>query len=106
MLIIKRVNNASSEKRRSSLMSSKRVTLSVLSNMTTREVNNKGKVRRANKSLVLGKAKIISYKDLEEVRVKCAINNIAIVKGKVIYSRKRKSYTIINNRLDLFTKAT
>lgn len=41
--------------------------------------------------LVLGKAKVISYKDLKEVRAKRAIKDAAKAKGKGKRSRKRKS---------------
>ena len=33
-------------------------------------INNKAKVRRSTKSLVLGKAKVMSYEDLEEAQAK------------------------------------
>ncbi len=36
------------------------------------QVNNEAKVRRTTKSLVLGKAKVMSYEDLEEARAKRA----------------------------------
>jgi hypothetical protein len=55
-------------------------------------VNNKAKVRRSTKLLVLGKAKVISYKDLEEARVK------AKEKGK--RGRKRKSPTLEEDILE------
>jgi hypothetical protein len=36
------------------------------------KVNNEAKVRRSTKSVVLGKAKVMSYEDLEEARAKRA----------------------------------
>jgi hypothetical protein len=36
------------------------------------KVNNETKVRRSTKSVVLGKAKVMSYEDLEEARAKRA----------------------------------
>jgi len=52
-------------------------------------MNNKAKVRWSTKSVVLGKAKIISYKDIEEARIKRAAKDAANDKGK--RGRKRKS---------------
>jgi hypothetical protein len=55
-------------------------------------VNNKAKVRRSTKPVVLGKAKVMSYEDLEEARAKCAAKEEAKAtasKGK--RGRKRKS---------------
>jgi hypothetical protein len=48
-------------------------------------VNNEAKVRRSTKSVVLGKAKEMSYEDLEEARAKRA------AKGKGTRDRKRKA---------------
>jgi len=56
-----------------------------------KKVNNKAKVRRSTKSLVLGKAKVISYKDLEEARAKRAAKDVAKAKGKGKRGRKPKS---------------
>jgi len=39
-------------------------------NRFVRKMNNEAKVRRSTKSLVLGKARVISYEDLEAVRLK------------------------------------
>jgi hypothetical protein len=47
-----------------------------------KRVNNEAKVRRATKSLVLGKAKVMSYEDLEQARAKRAAKASAKVKGK------------------------
>jgi hypothetical protein len=56
-----------------------------------RKVNNEAKVRRSTKSLVLGKAKVMSYEDLEEARAKRAAKEAAKAKGKGKRGRKRKS---------------
>jgi hypothetical protein len=63
-----------------------------------REVNNEGKVRRATKSLVLGKAKVMSYEDLEEARAKRAAKDAAKAKGKGTRGRKRKSPATVDDR--------
>ncbi|KAF2429979.1 hypothetical protein EJ08DRAFT_661192 [Tothia fuscella] len=55
--------------------------------------------------IVLGKAKVISYKDLEEVRAKRAIKDAAKAKGKRKYSRKRKSPTLETDILEPKPKA-
>jgi len=55
-------------------------------------INNKAKVQRSTKSLVLGKAKVMSYEDLKEARVKRANKEAAKeAKGKGKRGRKRKS---------------
>jgi hypothetical protein len=55
-------------------------------------INNKAKVQRSTKSLVLGKAKVISYKDLEEARAKRAKKEAAKeAKGKGKRGQKCKS---------------
>jgi hypothetical protein len=54
-------------------------------------MNNEAKVRRSTKSVVLGKAKVMSYKDIEEARAKRAAKDAAKGKGK--RGRKRKSTT-------------
>ena len=57
-------------------------------------INNKAKVRRSTKSLVLGKAKVMSYEDLEEARAKRTKKEAAKeAKGKGRRSRKCKSAT-------------
>ena len=56
-----------------------------------REMNNEGKVRRSTKSLQLGKAKVMSYEDLEEAREKRAAKDAAKAKGKGTRGRKRKN---------------
>jgi hypothetical protein len=56
-----------------------------------RKVNNEAKVRRSTKSLVIGKAKVMSYEDLEEARVKRAAKDAAKAKGKGKRGRKPKS---------------
>jgi len=58
-----------------------------------RKVNNEAKVRRSTKSLILGKAKVMSYEDLEEARAKRAAKDTARAKGKGKRGRKPKSAT-------------
>ena len=55
-------------------------------------MNNEAKVRRSTKSVVLGKAKVMSYEDLSEARVKRAAKDKAS-EGKGKRGRKRKSPT-------------
>jgi hypothetical protein len=56
------------------------------------KINNEAKVRRSTKSLVLGKAKVMSYEDLEEARVKRATKERAAAeKGKGKHSPKCKT---------------
>jgi hypothetical protein len=55
-------------------------------------INNEAKVRRSTKSLVLGKAKVMSYEDLEEARAKRVVKeSTQAAKGKGKRSRKSKS---------------
>jgi hypothetical protein len=55
-------------------------------------INNEAKVRRSTKALVLGKAKVMSYEDLEEARAKRAEKEAAKeAKGKGKRGRKRKT---------------
>ncbi|KAF8852972.1 hypothetical protein BDZ45DRAFT_558562, partial [Acephala macrosclerotiorum] len=58
-------------------------------------INNEAKVRRSTKSLVLGKAKVMSYEDLEEARAKRVVKEATrAAKGKGKRGRKRKSSTL------------
>jgi hypothetical protein len=58
-------------------------------------INNEAKVRRSTKSLVLGKAKVMSYKDLVEARAKRVVKEATrAAKGKRKRGRKRKSSTL------------
>ena len=57
-------------------------------NFLTR-INNEAKVRRSTKSIVLGKAKVMSYEDIEKARAKRAAKED--IKGKGKRGRKRKS---------------
>jgi hypothetical protein len=55
-------------------------------------INNEAKVRRSTKSVVLGKAKVMSYEDLKEARTKRAEKEAAKeTKGKGKRGRKRKA---------------
>ncbi|PQE18246.1 transposase tan1 [Rutstroemia sp. NJR-2017a BBW] len=57
-------------------------------------INNEAKVRRSTRSLVLGKAKVMSYEDLEEARLKRVVReSTQVAKGKEKHGRKRKSGT-------------
>ena len=53
-------------------------------------MNNEAKFRRSTKSVVLGKAKVVSYEDIEEARAKRAAKEEATA-GKGNRGRKRKS---------------
>ncbi|KAH9206242.1 hypothetical protein DL95DRAFT_416715 [Leptodontidium sp. 2 PMI_412] len=53
------------------------------------KANNEAKVRRLIRSVVLGKAKVMSYQDIEEARAKRAARDIVKSKGK--RGRKRKN---------------
>jgi len=55
------------------------------------EVNNEARVRRSIKPVILGKAKVMSYEDLVEARVKRAVKDAAKTQGKGKCGRKRKS---------------
>jgi hypothetical protein len=52
-------------------------------------MNNEVKVRRSTRSVVLGKAKVMSFEDIEEARVKRTAKEV--IKGKGERGRKRKS---------------
>src|SRR5450432_2328611 len=60
-------------------------------NQLLTRMNNEAKVHRSTKSVVLGKAKVMSYEDIEEARAKRAAKDAAKGKGK--RGRKRKSTT-------------
>jgi len=54
--------------------------------------NNESKVRRSTRPVVLGKAKVMSYEDLQDARAKRVEKDKASVdKAKVKRGRKRKS---------------
>lgn len=54
-------------------------------------VDKEAKTRRSTRSVVLGKAKVISYEDLKEVRAKRTARETAMMdKGKGISRRRRK----------------
>ncbi|KAG9229290.1 hypothetical protein BJ875DRAFT_351860, partial [Amylocarpus encephaloides] len=58
-------------------------------------INNEAKVRRSTRSLVLGKAKVMSWTDLEEARAKRVKKETTqAAKGKGKRGRKRKSGTL------------
>jgi hypothetical protein len=57
------------------------------------KVNSEAKVRRSTKSLVLGKAKVMSYEDLEEARAKRVAKEKATA-GKEARGQKRKGLAL------------
>jgi hypothetical protein len=61
-------------------------------------MNNKAKVRRLTRSVVLGKAKVISFKDIEVARAARATKEV--IKGKGKRGRKRKSATLEAEELE------
>jgi hypothetical protein len=56
--------------------------------MLTR-MNNEAKVRRSTRSVILGKAKVLSFEDIEVARAARAAKEV--MKGKGKRGRKRKS---------------
>jgi hypothetical protein len=52
-------------------------------------MNNEAKVRRSTKSIILGKAKVMSFEDIEVARAARAAKEV--IKGKGKRGRKRKS---------------
>jgi hypothetical protein len=63
-------------------------------------MNNEGKLRRSTKSLVIGKAKVMSWEDLDEARAKPAAKDTAKEKAKGTRGRKRKSLATVDDRLE------
>jgi hypothetical protein len=55
-------------------------------------MNNKAKVRRSTQSLILGKAKVMSFEDIEVAQAARAAKEV--IKGKRKHGRKRKSTKI------------
>jgi hypothetical protein len=58
-------------------------------NQLLTRINDEAKVRRSTKLVVLGKAKVMSYEDIEEARAKRAAKEV--IKGKGKRGQKRKS---------------
>ncbi|KAF2023967.1 hypothetical protein EK21DRAFT_79734, partial [Setomelanomma holmii] len=58
------------------------------------KMNNEAKVRRSTKSQVLGKAKVMSYEDLEEAQAKRKEKEKAVA-GKAARGRKRKAPALV-----------
>jgi hypothetical protein len=56
------------------------------------DMNNEAKVRRLTRSVVLGTAKVMSYEDIEEARLKRAAKDATRGQGK--RGRKRKSVAV------------
>jgi len=57
-------------------------------NQFLHRMNNEAKVRRSTRSVVLGKAKVMSYEDIEEARAKRAAKEVIKGKGKRGWKRK------------------
>jgi hypothetical protein len=55
------------------------------------QINKEGQVRRSTPSKVLGKAKVMSFEELEEARAKRAAKDKATAEGKGKRGRKRKA---------------
>ena len=55
-------------------------------------MNNEAKVRRSTQSVILGKAKVISFKDIEEAWAKRTTKEV--IKGKGQCGQKHKSSTL------------
>ncbi|KAF7857762.1 uncharacterized protein EAF02_011129 [Botrytis sinoallii] len=66
----------------------KRALLHDQNQMLTR-MNNEAKARRSPRSVVLGKAKVMSFEDIEVARATRATKEV--IEGKVKRDRKRKS---------------
>jgi len=56
------------------------------------KMNNEAKVRRSTQSLILGKAKVMSFKDIEVARAARAAKEV--IKGKGKRGLKRKGATV------------
>ncbi|KAI1664788.1 hypothetical protein L13192_10907 [Pyrenophora tritici-repentis] len=54
------------------------------------KINNEAKARRLTRSIVLGKAKVMSFEDLEEAKVRRAAKEEEAAAKKAHRSRKRK----------------
>jgi hypothetical protein len=67
-------------------------------NQMLTKLNNEAKVRRSTRSVVLGKAKIMSYEDIEEARKKRAAKDAKKGKGK--RGRKCKSAALEADELE------
>ena len=60
-------------------------------NQMLTKMNNEAKVRRSTRSIVLGKAKVMSFEDIEVAR---AARAAKVIKGKGKRGRKRKSAAV------------
>ncbi len=67
-------------------------------NQVLTRLNNEAKVRRATRSVVLGKAKVMSFEDIEVARATYAAKEV--VKGKGKRGRKRKSVAVEADKPD------
>ncbi|OBT60603.1 hypothetical protein VE03_10035 [Pseudogymnoascus sp. 23342-1-I1] len=62
-------------------------------------INNEAKVRRSTRLIVIGKAKVMSYEDIDEARAKRAAKEAINGKGK--RGRKRTSAALEAGELEL-----
>lgn len=70
------------------------------------KINGEAKVRRATRSVVLGKAKVMSYEDLEEARAKRTAKEKAVAeRGKAKRGRKREAAQKDLGELEPITQA-
>ena len=67
--------------------------------MLTR-MNNEAKVRRSTRSIVLGKAKVISFEDIEVARIARATKEVIKGKGKRGWKRKSAALKADEPKLD------
>jgi hypothetical protein len=67
-------------------------------NQILTKINNEAKVRRFTRLVILGKAKVMSFKDIEVARAACAAKDV--IKGKGKRDRKRKSATLEADELE------
>lgn len=65
-------------------------------------INNEAKVRRSTKSLVLGKAKVMSFEDLEEARAKRIVKeSTQAAKGKAKRGRSARAIRLRQRKTTL-----
>ncbi|KAH8748016.1 hypothetical protein BGZ57DRAFT_776840, partial [Hyaloscypha finlandica] len=67
-------------------------------NQILTKMNNEAKVRRSTRSVVLGKAKVMSFEDIEVARAARAAKDV--IKGKGKRGRKRKSAALEADELE------
>jgi hypothetical protein len=70
-------------------------------NQFLRRINNEAKVRRSTRSVVLGKAKVMSFEDIEEARAKRAAKEVIKGKGQRGWKRKSAALEAVEPESDL-----